>query len=63
LDQQEGFQHLRLASPVDDRPLEVSVLPYGTKHLRLMLVRDLTLPAALSEELRRPVGPAEVRLH
>jgi hypothetical protein len=43
LEQEEGFQHLRLTSPLDDRSLEVSMLPYGKKHLRLILVRDLTL--------------------
>jgi hypothetical protein len=43
LEQEEGFQHLRLTSPQDDRSLEVSMLPYGKKRLRLILVRDITL--------------------
>jgi two-component system phosphate regulon sensor histidine kinase PhoR len=63
----EGFQYLRITSPLDDRSLELSMLPYGKKHLRLILVRDLTLPGitptVLSEEWHLSVEAEEVRVH
>ena len=44
LEQEEGFQCLRISSPQNDHILEISMLPYSNKRLRLILVRDLTSP-------------------
>ncbi len=57
LEQGKDARHLRIPSPIDDNPLEISILPYSNNGLRLVLVRDLRVVVpANATQLSEPLG-------